>query len=76
MELTAKYTIFAEGCRGHLGKQLIQQFSLDENKNPQHYGIGFKEIWDIDPSNHKEGTVMHTTGWPSTGAVTRLLLSC
>ena len=70
MELRAKYTIFAEGCRGHLGKQLIQQFSLDENKNPQHYGIGFKEIWDIDPSNHKEGTVMHTTGWPSTGAVT------
>ena len=70
MELRAKYTIFAEGCRGHLGKQLIQQFSLDENKNPQHYGIGFKEIWDIDPSNHKKGTVMHTTGWPSTGAVT------
>ena len=52
--IRAKYTIFAEGCRGHLGKQLIQQFSLDENKNPQHYGIGFKEIWDIDPSNHKK----------------------
>ena len=56
MELRAKYTIFAEGCRGHLGKQLIQQFSLDENKIHNIMESVFKEIWDIDPSNHKEGS--------------------
>ncbi|MFK7976386.1 MAG: electron transfer flavoprotein-ubiquinone oxidoreductase [Halioglobus sp.] len=65
MELHAKYTIFAEGCRGHLGKQLIKQFDLDAGCDPQHYGIGFKEIWDIDPAKHKEGLVIHTTGWPA-----------
>ncbi|CAH9062035.1 Electron transfer flavoprotein-ubiquinone oxidoreductase [Pseudoalteromonas sp. CIP111854] len=64
MELRAKYTVFAEGCRGHLGKQLISQFALDKNATPQHYGIGFKEIWQIDPAKHKEGTVVHGTGWP------------
>ncbi|WP_040522549.1 electron transfer flavoprotein-ubiquinone oxidoreductase [Aliiglaciecola lipolytica] len=64
MELRAKYTVFAEGCRGHLGKQLIAKFNLDEGKAPQHYGIGFKEIWDIDPSKHQEGLVVHTAGWP------------
>ncbi|CAM3991322.1 electron transfer flavoprotein-ubiquinone oxidoreductase [Pseudoalteromonas byunsanensis] len=64
MELRAKYTVFAEGCRGHLGKQLIKQFNLDKDATPQHYGIGFKEIWQIDPSKHKEGTVVHGTGWP------------
>ncbi|OHU88034.1 MULTISPECIES: electron transfer flavoprotein-ubiquinone oxidoreductase [Pseudoalteromonas] len=64
MELRAKYTVFAEGCRGHLGKQLIKQFELDKDATPQHYGIGFKEIWQIDPSKHKEGTVVHGTGWP------------
>ncbi|MCF6434055.1 electron transfer flavoprotein-ubiquinone oxidoreductase [Pseudoalteromonas sp. MMG022] len=64
MELRAKYTVFAEGCRGHLGKQLIKQFDLDKDATPQHYGIGFKEIWQIDPSKHKEGTVVHGTGWP------------
>ena len=57
MELRGNYTIFAEGCRGHLGKQLIKKFNLDENRDPQHYGIGFKEIWDISPEDHKEGTV-------------------
>lgn len=65
MELHAKYTVFAEGCRGHLGKQLIKHFSLDEGCDPQHYGIGFKEIWDISPEKHKPGLVIHTTGWPA-----------
>ncbi|QOL25748.1 electron transfer flavoprotein-ubiquinone oxidoreductase [Thalassotalea sp. LPB0316] len=64
MELRAKYTVFAEGCRGHLGKELIAKFNLDEGKSPQHYGIGFKEIWDIDPELHQEGLVVHTAGWP------------
>jgi electron-transferring-flavoprotein dehydrogenase len=66
MELHAKYTIFAEGCRGHLGKQLISKFNLDEGKDPQHYGIGIKELWQIPPEQHKEGLVMHTAGWPLT----------
>ncbi|MEC4089221.1 electron transfer flavoprotein-ubiquinone oxidoreductase [Pseudoalteromonas rubra] len=64
MELRAKYTVFAEGCRGHLGKQLISQFALDKDTTPQHYGIGFKEIWQIDPAKHQEGKVVHGTGWP------------
>lgn len=68
MELKAKYTVFAEGCRGHLGKELIKQFKLDEGKSPQHYGIGFKEIWDIDPAKHQEGLVVHTGGWPMSDA--------
>ncbi|MCT7359723.1 electron transfer flavoprotein-ubiquinone oxidoreductase [Thalassolituus pacificus] len=64
MELRAKYTVFAEGCRGHLGKQLIAEFKLDEGKDPQHYGIGIKELWDIDPAKHEEGLVLHGAGWP------------
>ena len=64
MELHAKVTVFAEGCRGHLGKQLIKKFDLDNGKDPQQYGIGFKEIWKIDEKNHQEGLVMHTAGWP------------
>ncbi len=64
MELHARYTLFAEGCRGHLGKQLISQFNLSDNKDPQHYGLGIKELWDIDPELHKEGLVLHTAGWP------------
>jgi len=64
MELRAKYTIFAEGCRGHLGKQLISEFKLDEGKDPQHYGIGIKELWDINPDLHEEGLVLHGAGWP------------
>jgi electron-transferring-flavoprotein dehydrogenase len=64
MELRAKYTIFAEGCRGHLGKQLISEFKLDEGKDPQHYGIGIKELWDINPELHEEGLVLHGAGWP------------
>ena len=66
MELRGKYTIFAEGCRGHLGKQLISEFNLDEGKDPQHYGIGIKELWDIDPAKHQEGLVVHGAGWPLT----------
>jgi electron-transferring-flavoprotein dehydrogenase len=64
MELHAKYTLFAEGCRGHLGKQLIERFSLATGKDPQHYGIGIKEIWEIPPEKHEEGLVIHGLGWP------------
>ncbi|MDA9706932.1 electron transfer flavoprotein-ubiquinone oxidoreductase [Candidatus Pelagibacter sp.] len=64
MELHAKVTVFAEGCRGHLGKNLIKKFDLSKGKNPQQYGIGFKEIWKVDDKNHEEGLVMHTAGWP------------
>ena len=64
MELHAKYTLFAEGCRGHLGKQLISNFGLDDGKDPQHYGIGIKEIWSIPPDQHDEGLVVHGLGWP------------
>ena len=67
MELRAKYTIFAEGCRGHLGKQLINEFALDADSSPQHYGLGFKEIWQIDESKHELGKVVHGTGWPLSG---------
>ncbi|NNM51342.1 MAG: electron transfer flavoprotein-ubiquinone oxidoreductase [Pseudomonadales bacterium] len=63
-ELHAKYTLFAEGCRGHLGKQLIQKFDLDRDADPQHYGIGIKELWDIDPAKHQPGLVIHGAGWP------------
>ncbi|CAG9177507.1 electron transfer flavoprotein-ubiquinone oxidoreductase [Cupriavidus pampae] len=64
MELHAKYTIFAEGARGHLGKQLIAKYQLDAGKDPQSYGIGIKELWEIDPAKHKAGLVVHTAGWP------------
>ncbi|MBC7683243.1 MAG: electron transfer flavoprotein-ubiquinone oxidoreductase [Ferruginibacter sp.] len=64
MELLGKYTVFAEGSRGHLGKQLIAQFKLDAGKDPQTYGLGIKEVWEIDPKRHQPGFVMHTAGWP------------
>jgi electron-transferring-flavoprotein dehydrogenase len=64
MELRGKYTLFAEGCRGHIGKQLIERFKLDSDADAQHYGIGLKEIWDIDPAKHQPGLVVHTAGWP------------
>jgi len=64
MELHAKYTFFAEGARGHLGKQLIAKYQLDAGKDPQTYAIGIKEIWEIDPKMHKAGLVVHTAGWP------------
>jgi len=64
MELHAKYTLFAEGARGHLGRQLIARFALDKGRDPQSYGIGLKELWEIDPSRHVPGLVVHTAGWP------------
>lgn len=64
MELQAKYTLFAEGCRGHLGKQLIEKYHLDKGKDPQHYGIGIKELWKIPEDKHKPGLVVHSAGWP------------
>lgn len=64
MELRAKYTLFAEGARGHLGKQLISAYRLDEGRDPQTYGIGIKELWEIDPAKHQPGLVIHTAGWP------------
>lgn len=66
MELRAKYTLFAEGCRGHLGKELISKFELDKDSTPQHYGLGFKEIWDVPEDMHEPGKVVHTAGWPLT----------
>ena len=64
MELHAKYTFFAEGCRGHLGKQLQEKFNLREGVDPQLYGIGLKELWEIKPEKHQMGLVVHTAGWP------------
>jgi electron-transferring-flavoprotein dehydrogenase len=64
MELHAKYTLFAEGARGHLGKQLMTKYDLNKGKDPQSYGIGIKELWEIDPKMHKPGLVVHAAGWP------------
>jgi electron-transferring-flavoprotein dehydrogenase len=64
MELHARYTLFAEGARGHLGKQLMTRFDLAAGRDPQSYGIGLKELWEIDPAKHKAGLVVHTAGWP------------
>lgn len=66
MELRASYTLFAEGSRGHLGKQLIERFQLDRGGNTQHYGIGIKELWEIQPDRHRAGLVIHGAGWPLT----------
>jgi electron-transferring-flavoprotein dehydrogenase len=64
MELHAKYTLFCEGARGNLGRQLMDKFKLDRDSDPQVYGLGIKELWQIDPSKHKPGLVIHTAGWP------------
>ncbi len=64
--LHGKYTFFAEGCRGHLSKGLIEKFGLREGRQPQTYGIGIKELWEVDPNKHRAGTVIHTQGWPLT----------
>jgi electron-transferring-flavoprotein dehydrogenase len=64
MELHGKYTVFAEGSRGHLGKQLIAKFKLDDGRDPQSYALGVKELWEIDPAKHQPGRVVHTAGWP------------
>jgi electron-transferring-flavoprotein dehydrogenase len=65
INIKAKLTILGEGCRGHLGKEVINKYNLSEDKDPQHYGIGFKEVWKIDPKLHEEGLVIHTNGWPT-----------
>lgn len=64
MELHAKYTLFCEGARGQLGRQLNEKFKLSDNADPQVYGIGIKEVWEVEPSKHTPGLVMHTAGWP------------
>lgn len=64
IELHGKYTLFAEGCRGHLGKQLIQKFDLAHHAEAQHYGLGIKELWQIPAEQHRAGLVLHTAGWP------------
>jgi len=64
MELHARYTIFAEGSRGQLGRQLIERFKLDEGRDPQSYAIGIKELWEVDPARSQPGLVVHTAGWP------------
>ena len=67
MELRAKYTFFGEGCRGSLSKQLSERFRLRSDCDPQTYGIGLKELWELDPAKHKQGMVLHTAGWPMDG---------
>jgi len=64
IELIGKYTLLTEGSRGHLGKQLIEKYKLDKDVDPQHYGLGIKELWQIDPALHHPGFVMHSIGWP------------
>jgi electron-transferring-flavoprotein dehydrogenase len=64
MELHAKYTLFAEGSRGHLGRQLMDKYDLNRDRDPQTYGLGIKELWEIDPKLHQPGLVVHTAGWP------------
>ena len=68
LELHARYTLFAEGARGHLTKQLVARFDLTKGRDPQTYGLGLKELWDIDPARHVPGRVIHTQGWPLTDA--------
>ena len=64
VELRGRYTLFAEGCRGSLTKTLFERFDLRDGVDPQTYGIGIKELWEIDPARHKQGTIIHTVGWP------------
>src|SRR3979411_1307849 len=64
MELLGKYTLFAEGARGSLTKQLIAKFSLDANTEPAKFGIGLKEVWQVDPAKHQKGLIQHSFGWP------------
>ncbi len=64
MELWAQQTLFAEGCRGSLSKQVIERFQLDQNSEPQTYGLGIKEIWEVPSEKHQPGLVMHSAGWP------------
>jgi electron-transferring-flavoprotein dehydrogenase len=66
MALRGRYTLFAEGCRGHLGRQLIERYGLDRDCDPQHYGLGIKELWRIEADRHRPGAVLHGAGWPLT----------
>ena len=68
MELRAKYTLFGEGARGNLGKQLLARFKLDEGREPQKFGLGLKELWQVAPDKHRKGLVQHTFGWPLDGS--------
>jgi electron-transferring-flavoprotein dehydrogenase len=68
MELHAKYTLFAEGCRGSLAQQLMQKFNLRDGVDPQKYGLGLKELWQVEPARHRKGLVIHSQGWPLEGA--------
>ncbi|MBS0244988.1 MAG: electron transfer flavoprotein-ubiquinone oxidoreductase [Proteobacteria bacterium] len=68
MELRAKYTLFAEGARGNLGKQLLAKFNLGEGREPQKFGIGLKELWQVAPDKHRPGLVQHSFGWPLDGS--------
>jgi len=68
MELLGKYTVFAEGSRGHLGKQVIAKYKLDDGCDPQSYAIGIKEVWEVEPARHEPGLVIHTAGWPMENA--------
>jgi electron-transferring-flavoprotein dehydrogenase len=68
MELRAKYTLFAEGCRGHLGKQLEARYNLRNGADPQTYGLGIKELWEVPAAQHVKGLVVHTAGWPMDSA--------
>ena len=74
MELHAKYTFFAEGCRGQLGRQLLAKYRLDAGRDPQVYGIGLKELWQVQPEKHQSGLVIHTAGWPLDSQHLRRLL--
>ncbi len=64
LEVLARYTVFAEGCRGHLGRQLLERFDMASGRDPQHYGIGLKELWEVTPEHHRPGLVVHGVGWP------------
>ena len=64
MEIHAKVTLFAEGCHGSLTKKLVSKFDLRKDSEPQTYGLGVKEVWELDPKNHEEGLVLHSLGWP------------
>ena len=74
MELHAKVTMFGEGCHGHLSKTLFKQFNLRENCEAQTYGIGLKELWEVDPAMHQPGRVEHTAGWPFVSELLLLLV--
>ncbi len=69
MELHSKYTFFSEGCRGHLGKQLKEKFNLEKDVQTQTYGVGIKELWEVEPENHQPGLIVHSAGWPLTNDI-------